>query len=290
MAKKTYDKYVVQELKAPFTAEQAAQYAKFSKRILWIDKDVVPGAFQMNCSWYMKPIPGSPPPHTHPEDEILGFFGNDPDDPYNLHGEVEMWLGDQKFIITKTAMIFIPGGLKHCPLKLVRCDKPIFHFSVITGGKWGMDKLQETRKPNEDYSRNVVTELKTPANFKPEFVAEYKTFATRVLWMDKNVVPGAFQMNVSWYCKPKNHAPVAHKHEADEIIGFFGGDYKDPYNLNGEVEMWMEDQQFLLTKSTYLFAPAGMNHCPLIIRRADRPIFHFSIVTSGTYELKTAGK
>ena len=285
MPKSKYSKYVVQELKAPFSPEMAEKYAKFAKRILWIDDKVVPGSFQMNCSWYMKPIPGSVPPHTHPEDEILGFFGNDPDDPYNLHGEVEMWLGDQKFIIDKTAMVFIPGGLKHCPLKLVRCDKPIFHFSVITGGKWSMDKLQETRKPDEDYSRNVVTELKTPANFKPEFVREYKTFATRVLWMDKNVVPGAFQMNVSWYCKPKNHAPVAHNHKADEIIGFFGGDYNDPSNLNGEVEMWLEDQQFLLTKSTFLFAPSGMNHCPLIIRRADRPIFHFSIVTSGTYEL-----
>ena len=286
MVKQTYDKYVVQELKAPFTAEQAAQYAKFSKRILWIDKDVVPGAFQMNCSWYMKPIPGSPPPHTHPEDEILGFFGCDPDDPYNLHGEVEFWLGDQKQVFNRTAMVFIPGGLKHCPLKLLKCDKPIFHFSVITGGKWSTDSLKETQPANADYSRNVVTELKAPSTFKPEFIKEYKTFATRVLWMDKNVVPGAFQMNVSWYCKPKNHAPVPHKHDVDEIIGFFGGDYNDPYNLNGEVEMWLEDQKFLLTKSTYLFAPAGMNHCPLIIRRADRPIFHFSIVTSGTYELK----
>lgn len=285
MSKQKYDQYVVQELKAPFTAEQAANYARFSKRILWIDKDVVPGAFQMNCSWYMKPIPGSPPPHTHPEDEILGFFGNDPDDPYNLHGEVEMWLGDQKFTFDRTAMVFIPGGLKHCPLLLKRCDQPIFHFSVITGGKWSMDKLKETRRPDEDYSRNIVTELKAPA-FKPEFIKEYKTFATRVLWMDENVVPGAFQMNVSWYCKPKNHAPVPHKHDVDEIIGFFGGDYNDPNNLNGEVEMWLEDQKFLLTKSTYLFAPAGMNHCPLIIKRADRPIFHFSIVTGGTYKLE----
>jgi hypothetical protein len=275
----------VQELKAPFTAEQAAQYAKFSKRILWIDKDVVPGSFQMNCSWYMKPIPGSPPPHTHPEDEILGFFGNDPDDPYNLHGEVEMWLGDQKQVFDRTAMVFIPGGLKHCPLKLLKCDQPIFHFSVTTGGKWSMDKLKETQPANADYSRNVVTKLQAP-NFGQKFIDEYKTFATRVLWMDKNIVPGAFQMNVSWYCKPKNHAPTPHKHDVDEIIGFFGGDYNDPYNLNGEVEFWLEDQPVVINRSTLFFAPAGMNHCPLIIRRADRPIFHFSIVTGGTYELK----
>jgi mannose-6-phosphate isomerase-like protein (cupin superfamily) len=279
-----YSQYVVQELKAPFTPEQAEAYKKFARRILWIDDKVVPGAFQMNCSWYLKPLGGpGVTPHTHPEDEIIGFFGHDPDDPYNLHGEVEMWLGDQKFIINKTAMVFIPGGLKHCPLILKKCDEPIFHFSVITGGRWSMDKLQETRKATANYSQNVVTELKAP-KFPASFIAEYKTFATRVLWMDKNVVPGAFQMNVSWYCHPKNHAPVAHKHDVGELIGFFGGNPDDRYNLNGEVEIWIEDEQFLLTKSTLLYIPPNMNHCPLIIRRADRPIFHFSVVTGGMYE------
>jgi mannose-6-phosphate isomerase-like protein (cupin superfamily) len=279
-------KYVVQELKAPISSEVAARYATFAKRILWIDEKVVPGAFQMNCSWYLRSNEKGPPPHTHEVNEILGFFGNDPDDSYNLHGEVEFWLGDQKFIINKTAMVFIPAGLKHCPLILKRVDKPIFHFSVVTSGQWDMKSLKETHKPETDYSKYVITELKAPT-FRPEFVEGYKKFAKRVLWMDKNVIPGAFQMNVSWYCKPQNHAPVPHKHEFDEIIGFFGGDAADPYNLHAEVEMWLEDQQFLLTKSTMLFAPAGMNHCPLIIRRADRPIFHFSVVNGGTYELKT---
>jgi hypothetical protein len=27
-----------------------------------------------------------------------------------------------------------------------------------------------------------------------------------------------------------------------------------------------------------------MKHCPLILRRVDRPIFHFSTVTSGQYK------
>ncbi len=286
MPEKKYNKYVVQELKAPFTEEFNKQYATFAKRILWIDEKVVPGAFQMNCSWYVNTHEKSPPSHTHDVNEIIGFFGNDPDDPYNLHGEVEMWLGDQKFIIDKTAMVFVPAGLKHCPLLVHRLDKPLFHFSVVTSGQWDFDHLEQTRKPEHDYSKYIVTDLKAPA-FKPEFIEQYKKFARRVLWMDKNVVPGAFQMNVSWYCKPQNHAPVAHKHDCDEIIGFFGGDANDPYNLNGEVEMWLEDQQFIINRSTMFFAPAGMNHCPLIIRRADRPIFHFSVVTGGTYELKT---
>ena len=285
MSKSAFSKYVVQELKASFSAEAAAAYAKFAKRILWIDEKVVPGAFQMNCSWYLKSNEKGPPAHTHDVNEILGFFGNDPDDPYNLHGEVEFWLGDQKLIINKTAMVFIPAGVKHSPLILKRVDKPIFHFSVVISGHWDTHSLKETRKPESDYNKYVVTELKVPT-FKPEFVEAYQKFATRVLWMDKNVIPEAFQMNVSWYCKPARHAPEPHKHEDDEIIGFFGGDASDPYNLNGEVEMWMGDEQFILTKSTLLFAPAGMSHCPLIIRRADRPIFHFSVVTGGIYVSK----
>jgi mannose-6-phosphate isomerase-like protein (cupin superfamily) len=284
MTNTKYNKYVVTNLKAPFSPEVAASYAKFAKRILWIDENLVPGAFQMNCSWYLKSNEKSPPLHTHDVNEILGFFGNEPSDPYNLHGEVEFWLGDQKFIIDKTAIVLIPAGLKHCPLILKRVDKPIIHFSVVTSGHWDMDSLNETHKPEPDYSKYVVTELKAPA-FRPEFIEAYKKFATRVLWMDENVVPGAFQMNVSWYCKPARHAPEPHRHNNDEIIGFFGGDPADPYDLHGEVEMWIGDQQFILNKSAILFAPAGMKHCPLIIRRVDRPIFHFTVVTGGTYKL-----
>jgi len=282
MAESEYSKYVVKELKSPFSPEVDAAYAKVAKRILWMDDKVVPGsAFQMSCSWYLKPIPGGPPAHTHAAPEILGFFGNDPDDPYNLHGEIEIWLGDQKFIINKTAMVFIPPGLKHCALRVNRIDKPIFHFSVVKAGQWDASTLEETHKPEADYSKYIVTELKAPT-FKPGFAERYKQFSTRVLWMDKNVCPGSFQMNVSWYCKPVANN-LSHVHEDSEIIAFFGGNAEDPYNLNAEVEMWIGDLQNKLTRSTMLYAQAGVKHCPLIVHRADQPIFHFSIVTGGTY-------
>jgi hypothetical protein len=141
--------------------------------------------------------------------------------------------------------------------------------------------------PKSKHNKNVAAELKTP-NSDPEFATAYSQFATRILWMDKNVVPGAFQMNCSWYLKPTMHAAEVHKHDVDEIIGFFGNDSTDPYNLHGEIEMWLEGQKFLLTKSTMLFVPAGMNHCPLTIRRVDKPIFHFSVVTSNTYTQQKA--
>lgn len=118
-------KLIVTELKAPeFRQKVDAEYSKYAKRILWLDENVVPGAFHINTSWYLRPTPTTieSKPHTHDSDEIIGFFGNDPDDPYDLHGEVEIWLEDDKHIIDRSALIFVPAGMKHCPLILRRVE------------------------------------------------------------------------------------------------------------------------------------------------------------------------
>jgi quercetin dioxygenase-like cupin family protein len=137
--------------------------------------------------------------------------------------------------------------------------------------------------PKSKYSQYVVTELKMPED-KKKIHKEYSKYATRVLWMDKDVVPGAFNMNTAWYLKAATTLEsVPHTHDSGEIIGFFGNDAKNPYDLGGEVEIWLEDEKQIITRSCMLFVPAGMKHCPLILRRVDRPIFHFTVVTAGLY-------
>jgi len=134
------------------------------------------------------------------------------------------------------------------------------------------------------YGKYIITELKTP-EFSPGAAERYATFAKRILWMDENVVDGAFQMNCSWYLKPTEHGPGAHTHEADEIIGFFSANPDDPYDLGAEIEFWLEDEKFMLTRTCMIFVPGGMKHCPLILRKVDRPVFHFSTVNTGTYKI-----
>jgi len=136
------------------------------------------------------------------------------------------------------------------------------------------------------YGKYIVSELKTK-RFTPEFAARYAQWATRVLWMDDQIVDGAFQMNCSWYMRPPSFVTPeanAHTHDADEIIGFFGSNPLDPYELGGEIEFWLEDEQHFVRRSSLIFVPAGMKHCPLLIKRVDRPIFHFSTVTKGQYK------
>ena len=140
------------------------------------------------------------------------------------------------------------------------------------------------------YGKYIITDLKT--DFSEEFNAQYAKWATRILWVDDKVVEGAFQMNVSWYLRPQTgQKPLeAHTHDAGEIIGFFGNNHEDPNDLGGEVEFWLEDEKHLITKSCLIFIPGGMIHCPLMLRRVDRPIFHFSTVTSGQYIVKGINK
>lgn len=139
---------------------------------------------------------------------------------------------------------------------------------------------------NTKYGKYIVRDLTYPKRFTPEFNAAYATWAKRILWLDDDVVEGAFQINCSWYCKPpevKTGEAYAHIHDCDEIIGFFGSNYEKPYDLGAEIEFWIEDEPHIINSSALIFVPKGMKHCPLILKKVDRPIFHFSTVTSSHY-------
>jgi len=82
---------------------------------------------------------------------------------------------------------------------------------------------------------------------------------------------------------PETAEPASHRHDYDEVLGFFGTDFDDPYALHGEIEFWIEDEKFLLTRSCLIFLPKGTFHCPLTIHRVVRPIFHFSSGPGSAY-------
>lgn len=137
MAESKYGKYIITELNAPFDAAAATAYAQWATRILWIDDKVVPGAFQMNVSWYRKPNDTlMAAPHRHDCDELIGFLGSNPDEPKDMGGEVEFRLEDEKHVITQSCLIFVPKGMKRSPLIITRVDRPILHFSIVMSGRY----------------------------------------------------------------------------------------------------------------------------------------------------------
>ncbi|MBN2337992.1 MAG: hypothetical protein JXP48_05565 [Acidobacteria bacterium] len=136
-----YGKYIVTDLVVPEEKRKIeTAYSRYARRILWMDENVVEGAFHMNTAWYLRAAETlEDRPHVHDADEIIGFFGNDPDHPHDLGAEIEIWLEDEKHVITRSALLFVPAGMKHCPLILRRVDRPVFHFTTVPGGRYIKD-------------------------------------------------------------------------------------------------------------------------------------------------------
>ena len=132
-----YDKYFLTEFDLPEERlEKQKNFPGVYDLVAWLDSKRVPGAFYVECVWYYKPREGGVDAHTHDFDEVIAFFGSNPDDPHDLGGEVELWMEGERHVITKSCLVFVPKGVEHCPLKFNRVDRPIFHFALGTGAKY----------------------------------------------------------------------------------------------------------------------------------------------------------
>ena len=91
----------------------------------------------------------SHPPHLHKENEIMFLFGNNPDDPYDLGAEVEICLGPemQKFTITRSCCIRIPGGTPHGFYTIRKCWRP-----------WMFVEVQEANPKTEKFLWEYLTQ------------------------------------------------------------------------------------------------------------------------------------
>jgi uncharacterized cupin superfamily protein len=110
-----------------------------STRLLWMDDETAKGAFYMEYVWLWGGRSGGSTelPHAHDFDEVLGFVGTNGDDPNDLGGEIELWLDDEKYALRSSCLVFVPKGVKHCPLMFNRIDSPILFFTIGNGGMYG---------------------------------------------------------------------------------------------------------------------------------------------------------
>jgi len=138
MIENTYGKYIVTELKLPSSVPQEMpDPEKYRQRILYLDNEIVKGSFYLSSGWYLKASDvQQADAHTHDFDEVVAFFGTDSENPLDLCGEIEFWLGGERYILNKSCLIFVPKGLIHCPYWIRRVDRPIVHFSTAPYGTY----------------------------------------------------------------------------------------------------------------------------------------------------------
>ena len=150
-----YGGQIVQELAAQFAGESPFNeiYKKWGSRILYMDSNMVPGAFQMNTTWYIHAPDFRPLPyheeHMHDFDELVGFLGSNPDDKYDLGGVIEIGINGELHRLTKSSIIFMPSGMKHLPLSILELRRPILHFSVSMNPTYYAKRTMDMEKKEE---------------------------------------------------------------------------------------------------------------------------------------------
>ena len=149
MAEKKYEKYIVREAMRPgdFLDPMAAGFMTMPPLIFLNGDKPVKGSNQfLEVVWIWAEgaaaVNPDRPPHSHGFDEVFVFLGSNREDPDNLGGEVEFWLGEgkdtEKYLFTTSTCIFVPKGLVHLPMIFRKIKRPflLVTFGVNMGKEW----------------------------------------------------------------------------------------------------------------------------------------------------------
>jgi len=153
--------------------------------------------------------------------------------------------------------------------------------------------------PAKKYAKYIITEDIRTAEPPPGFVKRLEdqrkqgNYTTGGLGLSLNdaIIKGAFHFDAVWMVEkhgvPPTNIEIAHSHDWDEIIGFFGSYHGDAHDLGGEVEIWLGDEQYILTKSALVFCPGGLSHGPISFRKINTPMLFFTTGAGKSYTRET---
>jgi hypothetical protein len=200
-----YDKYICTTLQkrdmlpGPNPAERdklAAAGKRISmEHILWIDKEVIPGAFYGETTYiWPSTYPGQISweearklptndkpmfPHAHDFPELLSWWGTDPDHPEDA-SSMGMIMGDEVIPLETSWVAYIPAGMIHMPTMgggSKRTTRPVCHWTSGPGyyTREHDSKEQEKEAPKAGPMQFPKPQTPPPGGFKNEKYFVYGT-------------------------------------------------------------------------------------------------------------------
>lgn len=321
MADLKYAKYIVTDTRE-YTPEEMAKIEEMMKdspfestveglRLLWMDDEKVEGAsMYMECLWLWEGVTTSgttEEPHHHDFTEVIGFISTDKDNPGELDARMEIILGDETHYLTKSCLVHVPPGMKHCPLTFREVNRPVFFFTLAPISHYGRTsqsvELKEGQSkepffppPEPDssgtrYGRFIITEPKphwdTSAPPPPPPPGPRKVESKQIVSLDDEASPGSFYVDFVWIWSGEMSMGTPHAHDFDEMIGFIGFCGKDnPRAIDGNVTIALEDEVHTISQSSLVYVPKGMNHCPIEFKDIRQPVLCFTIGNTPMWSVK----
>jgi hypothetical protein len=87
-------------------------------------------------------------------------------------------------------------------------------------------------------------------------------------------------------------ADPPHKHDCDELLFFISADPENTADLGGEVEVALgeEWEKHVITTSAVICLPKGVHHCPVYVRKVDRPFYFGHLLLAAAYGTDATAK
>jgi hypothetical protein len=68
-----------------------------------------------------------------------------------------------------------------------------------------------------------------------------------------------------------------HSHRFHEILCFIGGDPTDISEFGADIEVTLGDKKYPINQPSVISIPAGVRHCPVNIKKVEKPIVFLEI-------------
>ena len=78
------------------------------------------------------------------------------------------------------------------------------------------------------------------------------------------------------------------KHDFDQILCFVGGDTRNIFEFDAEVELCLGDEleKHIINSPSVVYVPKGLTHCPINFKKIGKPIIFLDITLSSEYTRK----
>ena len=136
LSERKYDKYFISEGVSFYKAKTMEKFQGSATPHFTLNdgfKDAFPDAsLRGNGMVFVKPHVLVTEVHLHDFDEWLFFYGSNMQDIDEFDAEVEINMGDEGeiYMINNPTILYVPSGMKHCPLNFKVINKPVFFFHI----------------------------------------------------------------------------------------------------------------------------------------------------------------
>ncbi len=159
-----YDKYFIEKsLKLPNPVEKVRRsVVQHAFSVDGEESAGLPGAFLMESQMVVRPTDPTmlrSRPHCHDFDEYMVFASTDPEDISNLGGEVEVWIENERHVITKSTAVFIPKFTMHLPVNMLKVDRPFMWITTANTTKFRIFQYSNAPEFANESARSGLVEI-----------------------------------------------------------------------------------------------------------------------------------